>query len=73
MRQPAVDTRVVVARRAAWRYVEGMGTGINVNWVSFDREARLYDESVCRDFAEAGFSHVRLRVPLEELGERNSG
>ncbi len=60
------------SRRVSWRYVGGMGAGINVNWVSFDWEARLYDASVCRDFAEAGFRHVRLRVPLEELGERLS-
>ncbi len=56
--------------RDAWSFVERMGVGINVNWVSFDWMERYYSRAVCEDFVNVGFRHIRLRIPLEKIGEK---
>ena len=61
------DNRVLIDPDAitAEEYVSDLGVGFDVTWSEFGRYMDLYQEQVVIDFADAGFTNVRIRMNEE--------
>ena len=47
-------------------YISSLGKGFDVTWSEFKKYSDAFKEEVVSDFAQAGFTNVRIRMNLEK-------
>lgn len=47
-------------------YISGLGKGFDVTWSEFKKYSDAFTGEVVSDFAQAGFTNVRIRTNLEK-------